>query len=168
MGKLIFELSDEERDALERTGSTLGLRSHAETLRALIQGSRRGAACHDGNRRDPAFDRPSAAEGIGVARRRSRVRPQAVQPPAEDRKGEAMTDALKVMVEAMWREVERQKAEDAAPPWGEGGHIKGIEASRKFAPGQTDDGEITERLHDGPVRPGEGRAGRAGGDPGYR
>lgn len=36
MGKLIFELSDEERDALERVRVKLGLRSHAETLRAMI------------------------------------------------------------------------------------------------------------------------------------
>lgn len=37
MGKLIFELSDDERAMLEVKRIQRGLRSHAETLRALIR-----------------------------------------------------------------------------------------------------------------------------------
>ncbi len=36
MGRLIFELSDAEREALEAIRKSWGLRSHAETLRQLI------------------------------------------------------------------------------------------------------------------------------------
>jgi hypothetical protein len=38
MGRFIFDMSDDERNALERHRVRLGLRSHAETLRALIRG----------------------------------------------------------------------------------------------------------------------------------
>lgn len=37
MGRLIFDLSEEERAALERLRIRFGLRSHAETLRQLIR-----------------------------------------------------------------------------------------------------------------------------------
>jgi hypothetical protein len=37
MGRMIFALTDEDRAALEAHRVRLGLRSHAETLRALIR-----------------------------------------------------------------------------------------------------------------------------------
>lgn len=37
MGRMIFDLTDDDRAALERHRVRLGLRSHAETLRALIR-----------------------------------------------------------------------------------------------------------------------------------
>jgi hypothetical protein len=39
MAKMIFDLTDDDREALERVRIAMGLRSHAETLRALIRGS---------------------------------------------------------------------------------------------------------------------------------
>jgi hypothetical protein len=36
MGRMIFHLTDEDRDALERVRVKLGARSHAESLRRLI------------------------------------------------------------------------------------------------------------------------------------
>lgn len=39
MGRLIFELTDDDRAALERKRIELGCRSHAETLRQLIRGN---------------------------------------------------------------------------------------------------------------------------------
>lgn len=41
MGRLIFDLTDEDRAALEAHRVRLGLRSHAETLRVLIRTSDR-------------------------------------------------------------------------------------------------------------------------------
>lgn len=37
MGRMIFDLTDEDREALERVRIALGARSHAETLRRLIR-----------------------------------------------------------------------------------------------------------------------------------
>lgn len=39
MGRLIFDLNDDERSTLEAIRQRLGCRSHAETLRRLIQSS---------------------------------------------------------------------------------------------------------------------------------
>lgn len=43
MARFIFELTDDERALLEAHRIRLGLRSHAETLRALIRGDAEAA-----------------------------------------------------------------------------------------------------------------------------
>lgn len=60
MGKLIFELSDGERATLERIRIARGLRSHAETLRAMIRSEDGEPAMAE-----PPAPRPSFSHGRG-------------------------------------------------------------------------------------------------------
>lgn len=73
MGRMIFDLTDEDRGALEALRIKMGLRSHAETLRALIRGGDGGAPAPA----SPAAPKPSFSHGRGktvvAAPKRQRV-----------------------------------------------------------------------------------------------
>jgi hypothetical protein len=58
MSRMIFDLTEEDRAALERIRITRGLRSHAETLRAMIRGEDGQPAMVE-----PPAPRPSFSHG---------------------------------------------------------------------------------------------------------
>ena len=58
MSRMIFDLTDEDRQALEAHRIRLGLRSHAEALRALIRGEGPATAMAE-----PTDPRPSFSHG---------------------------------------------------------------------------------------------------------
>lgn len=84
MGKLLFELSDDDRAALERVRIKMGLRSHAETLRALISEADGGVALAVG---DPP-PRPAPSGAVVAGRSKTTLTPAAPRPIVSRLKGE--------------------------------------------------------------------------------
>jgi len=85
MGKLLFELSDDDRAALERVRVRMGLRSHAETLRALISGADGGAVPAAA---DPGPGPVSPAAALVAGRSKTTLTQAAPRPIVRRLKGE--------------------------------------------------------------------------------
>jgi hypothetical protein len=68
--RLIFDLTPEDRDALERHRVRLGLRSHAETLRALIRGPGGAPAAVEPSGPKPSFSHGRSKTVVADAKRK--------------------------------------------------------------------------------------------------
>jgi hypothetical protein len=72
MARMIFDLTDDDRDALERIRIARGLRSHAETLRALIRGEGGEPVAAETPKPSPSFSH-GRSKTVVVAPKRQRV-----------------------------------------------------------------------------------------------
>lgn len=72
MGRMIFDLTDDDREALEAHRIRLGLRSHAETLRALIRGPGGEPAMAAPPAPKPSFSR-GRSKTVAVLEKRARA-----------------------------------------------------------------------------------------------
>jgi hypothetical protein len=69
MAKMLFELTDQDRAALERIRIARGLRSHAETLRAMIRGEDGQPAMAEPPAPKPSFSHGRSKTVVAPAKR---------------------------------------------------------------------------------------------------
>jgi hypothetical protein len=82
MGRMIFDLTDDDREALERIRVELGARSHAEALRLLIRrGVTSGVTPRPNLTQRPAKPPAKAVEAANRAIREAQANPPSVAVP---------------------------------------------------------------------------------------